>query len=133
MIPALPDGETDPLWSDERTKVVVIPSSTYSALNELERAVAQDAKSQFEHGGEGASCSATSHTHQRWLQNLPECEAETDVASADAPPVIYVVGPWPPTKRVPNGLPRGGKAAPFTEIVRVRPGGRAPHFEDLSR
>ena len=49
-----------------------------------------------------------------------ECEAETDVASADAPPVIYVVGPWPPTKRVPNGLPRGGKAAPFTERCKAR-------------
>jgi hypothetical protein len=113
--------------------VVVIRASTWPALTKLSHAVAQDVRDRCKEGDEGASCSGTSHTHQHWLQNLPEGEAETDVASADAPAVIYVAGPWPQLEPAPDGLPRGGVAAPFTEIVRVVPGGQAPRFADYSR
>lgn len=109
--------------------MVVISPHILILLDELCMAVAEDVEHHFtqQTGWAGTAC-----TVKHWLAHLG-CEALTDVASADSASVIHLVGPSKSGEGWPMGIPNGGEERPYTELVRVVVGGRAPHFEAFSR
>ena len=129
VVPALSDGQTDTVWRDGRTQVVVISCHILLQLNELCKAVEKDVKENFNQEG---GWPGTTNTLKHWLEFLG-CEALTDVASADSASVIHLLGPFKSGEAWPKGIPNGGKERPYTELARVVVGGQAPRFEKFSR
>lgn len=132
VLPELGAGQTDTVWQAKGTKVVAITPEIYRAFHNLCAATEKDVKTHFDQFGEMACWSKTSHTLEQWKSYLG-LEALTDVASAASSSQIRVVGPWKQGVWWPRGLPCGGEAQPYTEIVRVVVQGHAPCLEQLSR
>jgi hypothetical protein len=129
VVPALSDGQTDTVWRDRCTRVVVISPCILVQVHEVCAAVANDVKSHFT---QETGWAGTANTVEHWLAHLG-CEAETDVASADSASVIHLVGPFKSGEGWPRGIPNGGENMPYTELVRVVVSGPAPRFEAFSR
>ena len=129
VVPALSNGQTDTVWQDRCTRVVVISPLILILLNELCAAVKKDVENHFT---QETSWAGTTNTVKHWLAHLG-CEALTDVGSADSTSVIHLVGPWQRGEGWPMGIPNGGENRPYTELARVVVSGPAPRFEAFSR
>ena len=131
VVPPLSDGQTDTVWRDRRTRVVVISCQIFLSLHQLCRAVERDVKAHSK-AGWLAGWPGTTNTLNHWLDYLG-CEACTDVSSANSASVIHLLGPFKSGEPWPEGIPNGGEERPYTELVRVVVGGQAPRFEAFSR
>ena len=127
-VPSLPpQQQVDSVWRDSNTQVVVISPAVYMAFEVLSKAVQKHTERNFSDGLGWSGSTVNSLRH--WLLFLKD-EAVTDARAGSH---IRLIGPWEEGAPWPEGLPHGGKDAPYTELMRVVAGGRAPCFEDLSR
>ena len=128
VLPSLPtQQQVDSVWRDSNTRVVAISPAVYMAFEVLSKAVQKHTEQNFSDdlGWSGS----TVNTLRHWLLFLND-EAVTDARVGSE---IRLIGPWEEGAQWPEGLPHGGKDAPYTELMRVVAGGHAPCFEALSR